>query len=141
MTDNTSLSTMNIDSSEQLTTQIGRLRLKRCGSTPALTIFVVYVLTLNYNEEVEAFYMDLEKYYREDHTFFKVTIGDVNAKIGQRRTAEERNIGNHELQWNEQGERLSEFIMATKAIRGNSQFQRSTLNAGPSVVVSQWKVP
>uniref|UniRef100_A0A0K0D8K4 Peptidase A1 domain-containing protein n=1 Tax=Angiostrongylus cantonensis TaxID=6313 RepID=A0A0K0D8K4_ANGCA len=37
---NTSLS-MNIDSFGQLTTRIGRLRLKRCGSTPALTIFVV----------------------------------------------------------------------------------------------------
>uniref|UniRef100_A0A0K0CX14 Endo/exonuclease/phosphatase domain-containing protein n=1 Tax=Angiostrongylus cantonensis TaxID=6313 RepID=A0A0K0CX14_ANGCA len=35
---NTSLS-MNIDSFEQLTTRIGRLRLERCGSTPALTIF------------------------------------------------------------------------------------------------------
>uniref|UniRef100_A0A0K0DC20 Endo/exonuclease/phosphatase domain-containing protein n=1 Tax=Angiostrongylus cantonensis TaxID=6313 RepID=A0A0K0DC20_ANGCA len=37
---NTSLS-MNIDSFEQLTTRIGPLRLKRCGSTPALTIIVV----------------------------------------------------------------------------------------------------
>uniref|UniRef100_A0A0K0D1X4 Endo/exonuclease/phosphatase domain-containing protein n=1 Tax=Angiostrongylus cantonensis TaxID=6313 RepID=A0A0K0D1X4_ANGCA len=33
---------INIDSFERLTTRIGRLRLKRCGSTPALTIFVVY---------------------------------------------------------------------------------------------------
>uniref|UniRef100_A0A0K0DMT0 Pyridoxamine 5'-phosphate oxidase n=1 Tax=Angiostrongylus cantonensis TaxID=6313 RepID=A0A0K0DMT0_ANGCA len=47
---NTSLS-MNIDSFEQLTTRIGRLRLKRCGSTPALTIFVVYAPTSNYDEE------------------------------------------------------------------------------------------
>uniref|UniRef100_A0A0K0CVG8 Endonuclease/exonuclease/phosphatase domain-containing protein n=1 Tax=Angiostrongylus cantonensis TaxID=6313 RepID=A0A0K0CVG8_ANGCA len=71
---NTSLS-MNIDSFEQLTTRIGRLRLKRCGSTPALTIFVVYALTSNYDEEeVEAFHMDLERFYREDHTFFKVII-------------------------------------------------------------------
>uniref|UniRef100_A0A158P667 Uncharacterized protein n=1 Tax=Angiostrongylus cantonensis TaxID=6313 RepID=A0A158P667_ANGCA len=69
---NTSLS-MNIDSFEQLTTRIGRLRLKRCGSTPALTIFVVYAPTSNYDkEEVEAFYMELERFYREDHTFFKV---------------------------------------------------------------------
>uniref|UniRef100_A0A0K0D489 Transposase n=1 Tax=Angiostrongylus cantonensis TaxID=6313 RepID=A0A0K0D489_ANGCA len=60
---------MNIDSFEQLTTRIGRLRLKRCGSTPALTIFVVYSPTSNYDEEeVEAFYMDLERFYREDHT-------------------------------------------------------------------------
>uniref|UniRef100_A0A0K0DNG4 Endonuclease n=1 Tax=Angiostrongylus cantonensis TaxID=6313 RepID=A0A0K0DNG4_ANGCA len=37
---NTRLS-MNIDSFEQLATRIGRLRLKRCVSTPALTDFVV----------------------------------------------------------------------------------------------------
>uniref|UniRef100_A0A158P7B8 Endo/exonuclease/phosphatase domain-containing protein n=1 Tax=Angiostrongylus cantonensis TaxID=6313 RepID=A0A158P7B8_ANGCA len=99
---NTSLS-MNIDSFEQLTTRIGRLRLKRCGSTPALTVFVVYAPTSNYDEEeVEAFYMDLERFYREDHTFFKVIIGDFNAKIGPRRSSEERHIGTHGLKWNEQ---------------------------------------
>ncbi|KIH64158.1 hypothetical protein ANCDUO_05534 [Ancylostoma duodenale] len=36
---NTNLA-MNIDSFEQLTTRIGRLQLRRCGSIPALTIFV-----------------------------------------------------------------------------------------------------
>uniref|UniRef100_A0A0K0DR14 Kinesin motor domain-containing protein n=1 Tax=Angiostrongylus cantonensis TaxID=6313 RepID=A0A0K0DR14_ANGCA len=54
---NTSLS-MNIDSFEQITARIERLRLKRCGSTPTLTIFVVYAPAPNYDkEEVEAFYM------------------------------------------------------------------------------------
>ncbi|VDM61802.1 unnamed protein product [Angiostrongylus costaricensis] len=52
---NTSLS-MNIHSFEQLTTRIGRTRLKRCGTTPALTIFAFYAPTSNYDEkEVEAF--------------------------------------------------------------------------------------
>ncbi|KIH68395.1 hypothetical protein ANCDUO_01270 [Ancylostoma duodenale] len=41
---------MNIDSFEQLTTRIGRLRLRTCGcgtfeSTPALTIFIAYART------------------------------------------------------------------------------------------------
>uniref|UniRef100_A0A0K0CWC7 Endo/exonuclease/phosphatase domain-containing protein n=1 Tax=Angiostrongylus cantonensis TaxID=6313 RepID=A0A0K0CWC7_ANGCA len=121
---NTSLS-MNIDSFEQITTRIERLRLKRCGSTPALTIFVVYAPTSNYDEEeVEAFYMDLERFYREDHTFFKVIIGDFNAKIGPRKTSEEGNIATNGLEWNKQGERLSEFVMATKTMRGNWQFQK-----------------
>ncbi|VDM62520.1 unnamed protein product [Angiostrongylus costaricensis] len=95
---------MNIDSFEQLTTRIGRLPLKRCGSIPALTIFVVYASTSNCEEEgVEEFYMDLEKFYREDHTFSKVITGDLNAKIGQRRTSVERNIWTHGLEWNEHG--------------------------------------
>ncbi|KAE9412758.1 hypothetical protein Angca_008712, partial [Angiostrongylus cantonensis] len=121
---NTSLS-MNIDSFEHLTTRIGRLRLKRCGSTPALTIFVFYVPTSNNDEEeVEAFYMDLERFYKENHTFFKVFIGDFNAKIGPRRSSEERHIETDGLEWNEQVEQLSEFIMATKTIDGNSKFQK-----------------
>uniref|UniRef100_A0A0K0DHK5 Endo/exonuclease/phosphatase domain-containing protein n=1 Tax=Angiostrongylus cantonensis TaxID=6313 RepID=A0A0K0DHK5_ANGCA len=106
---NRSLS-MNIDSFEQLTTRIGRLRLKRCGPTPALTIFVVYAPTSKYDEEeVEAFYMDLEGVHREDHKFFKVIIGDFNAKIGPRRSSEERHIGTHGLEWNEQGGKVAKF--------------------------------
>nr|CDJ90484.1 endonuclease-reverse transcriptase [Haemonchus contortus] len=105
---------MNIDSYESLTTRIGRLRLRRCGSTPALTVFVVYAPTSSYDEEeLEAFYVDLEKLYREDHTFFKVFVGDFNAKIDPRRTNEELHIGTQGMEWNEQGERLSEFIMST----------------------------
>ncbi|KAK6735800.1 hypothetical protein RB195_018816 [Necator americanus] len=75
---NTSMA-KNIDSFEQLTTRIGRLRMRRCGPIPALTIFVVYAPTSSY-EEVEAFYMDLEKFYQEDHAFYKVIVGDFNAK-------------------------------------------------------------
>ncbi|KAK6757211.1 hypothetical protein RB195_015189 [Necator americanus] len=75
-------------------------------------------------EEVEAFYIDLEKFYRDDHAFYKVIVGDFNAKVGPRRTPEELHIGTHGLQWNDQGERLAEFIMTTKTIHGNSQFQK-----------------
>ncbi|EYC37558.1 hypothetical protein Y032_0781g2315 [Ancylostoma ceylanicum] len=95
---NTNLA-MNIDSFEQLTTRIGRLRLRRCGSTPAVTVFIAYPPTSSYDEdEIEAFYMDLEKFYREDHTFYKVIVGDFNAKIDPRRTSEELHIGTHGLQ-------------------------------------------
>ncbi|KAK6759241.1 hypothetical protein RB195_021079 [Necator americanus] len=88
---------VNIDSFEQLITRIERLRMRRCSSTVALTIFVVYAPTLSYEEEVEAFYMDLEKLYREDHAFYKVIIGDFNAKVGPRRTPEEFHIGTRGL--------------------------------------------
>ncbi|KIH43637.1 hypothetical protein ANCDUO_26352, partial [Ancylostoma duodenale] len=67
---NTNLA-MNIDSFEQLTTRIGRLRLRRCGSVPALTIFVAYAPTSSYDDGIEAFCIDLEKFYRKDHTFYK----------------------------------------------------------------------
>uniref|UniRef100_A0A0K0DBT1 Craniofacial development protein 2-like n=1 Tax=Angiostrongylus cantonensis TaxID=6313 RepID=A0A0K0DBT1_ANGCA len=110
---------MNKDSLEQLTPRIGRLRLKRCGSTPALTIFVVYAAISNYDEEgVEAFYMGLEWFYRKDHTFFKVIIGDFNAKIGPRRSSEKRHIGTHGLEWNEQ----------EKAAKFKNRCPRSTTN-------------
>ncbi|KAK6760660.1 hypothetical protein RB195_021934 [Necator americanus] len=118
---NTSMA-KNIDSFEQLTTRIGRLRMRRCGPTPALKIFVVHAPTSSYEEEeVEAFYMDLEKFYREDQAFYKVIIGDFKAKIGPRRTPEELHIRTYGLQWNEKGKRLSEFVMTTKTIHGNSQ--------------------
>ncbi|ETN69437.1 hypothetical protein NECAME_15319 [Necator americanus] len=89
----------NIDSFEPLTIRIERLRMRRCGPTPALTIFDAYAPTSSYKkEEVEAFYMDLEKFYREDHTYYKVIVGDFNAKIGPRRTPEDLLIGTHGLQ-------------------------------------------
>ncbi|KAK6736143.1 hypothetical protein RB195_019052 [Necator americanus] len=110
--------------------------MRRCGPTSALTIFVAYAPTSSYDEEeVEAFYMDLEKFYREDHAFYEVIIGDFNAKVGPRRTPEELHIGTHGLQWSDQGKRLSEFIMTTKTIHGNSQFHK------PSPLRWTWESP
>ncbi|XGW04769.1 hypothetical protein V3C99_015721, partial [Haemonchus contortus] len=60
--------------------------------------------------------MDLERLYREDHTFFKVIVGDFNAKIGPRRTAEELHIGTHGVEWNEQGERLQDEYIAPSVL-------------------------
>ncbi|ETN83393.1 endonuclease/exonuclease/phosphatase family protein [Necator americanus] len=123
---NTSMA-KNIDSFGQFTTRIGRLRMRRCGPKSALTIFVAYAPTSSYEEEeVEAFYMDLEKFYRGDNAFYKVIIGDFNAKVGPRRMPEELHIGTPGLQWNDQGERLSKFIMTTKTMHENSQFQKSS---------------
>ncbi|KAJ1360086.1 hypothetical protein KIN20_018973 [Parelaphostrongylus tenuis] len=52
----------------------------------------------NDENEVEAFYMHLEN-FREDHTFFKIIVGDFDAKIGSGRTSEERHIGAPGLEW------------------------------------------
>uniref|UniRef100_A0A0K0CZ81 Endonuclease/exonuclease/phosphatase domain-containing protein n=1 Tax=Angiostrongylus cantonensis TaxID=6313 RepID=A0A0K0CZ81_ANGCA len=127
---NTSLS-MNIDSFEQLTLRIGRLRLKRCGLVPALTIFVVYAPTSNHDEEeVEAFYMDLENFCREDHKFFKVITGDFNAKIGPRRTSKKLHIGTHGLEWNEQGSRSLSLSWRPKPSMVTLNSRSPTPNAG-----------
>ncbi|KAK6758448.1 hypothetical protein RB195_015956 [Necator americanus] len=96
----------NIDSFEQLTTRIGRLRMRRCGPTPALTIFVAYAPTSSTKN------LD---HLQGHHWHF-------NAKAQE--TLEELHIGTHGLQWNDQGERLPEFIMTTMTIYGNSQFQK-----------------
>ncbi|KIH66769.1 hypothetical protein ANCDUO_02903 [Ancylostoma duodenale] len=78
---NTNLA-MNIDSFEQLTTRIGRLRPRKCGSIPAVTIFVAYAPTSSYDdEEIEAFYMDLEEFYREDHTFYTSIVERSNERV------------------------------------------------------------
>ncbi|EYC33351.1 hypothetical protein Y032_0002g740 [Ancylostoma ceylanicum] len=66
---------------------------------PALTVFVAYAPKSSYDEdEIEAYYMDSQKFYREHHTFYKVTVGNFNAKIGPRRTPEELHIGTHGLE-------------------------------------------
>ncbi|KAK6734758.1 hypothetical protein RB195_018135 [Necator americanus] len=101
--------------SNHLPTRIGRLR-------TTLAIFFVYAPTSSY-EGVKAFYMDLEKSYADDHTFYKFIVGDFDAKIAARKTPEELHIETHGIQWNEEGEKPSEFIMTTKTIHGNSQFQ------------------
>ncbi|VDP30315.1 unnamed protein product [Heligmosomoides polygyrus] len=91
---------MNIDSYESLTSRIGRLRLKRCDFVTALTVFAAHAPTFEYDDkEVEAFYVELE-FYKEDHTFYKVIVGDFNAIIGPPR--EELHIGAHGLEWKEQ---------------------------------------
>lgn len=35
-------------------------------------------------EEVEVFHAEQEKLFKEDSTFYKVTVGDSNARIGPR---------------------------------------------------------
>ncbi|ETN69434.1 hypothetical protein NECAME_15330 [Necator americanus] len=64
----------NLDAFEQITTRTARLRMRKCDPRPDLTIFVVYAPASSY-KGVEAFYMDLKKFYGEDHTFYKVIIG------------------------------------------------------------------
>ncbi|EYC30851.1 hypothetical protein Y032_0004g1807 [Ancylostoma ceylanicum] len=115
---------MSIDSFEQLSIRIGRLRLGRCGSMPALTLIVAYASTSSYDDDKIETYTNLVKFCGEDHTFYGVIIGDFNARIGRRRKPEELHICANGLHWNEQGERHSKII--AKTIYGNSQYQKLT---------------
>uniref|UniRef100_A0A7I4YCL4 TIR domain-containing protein n=1 Tax=Haemonchus contortus TaxID=6289 RepID=A0A7I4YCL4_HAECO len=61
-------------------------KIKRCGSTPPLTIFVAYAPTSSYeDEELESFHVDLERLYREEHTFFKSWWGE-SYEVQERKT-------------------------------------------------------
>uniref|UniRef100_A0A7I4YL49 Endo/exonuclease/phosphatase domain-containing protein n=1 Tax=Haemonchus contortus TaxID=6289 RepID=A0A7I4YL49_HAECO len=65
--------------------------------------------------------------------FFEVIVGDFNAKIGPRRTADKLHIGTHGLEWNEQGEGLSEFIMSTHTSMASINWDHFASNA------SEWE--
>uniref|UniRef100_A0A7I4YXD2 Endo/exonuclease/phosphatase domain-containing protein n=1 Tax=Haemonchus contortus TaxID=6289 RepID=A0A7I4YXD2_HAECO len=52
---------------------------------------------------------------QRSRTSFEAIVGDFNA-------TEECHIGAHGVGWSEKGQRLSEFIMSTHTIHGNSQF-------------------
>uniref|UniRef100_A0A0K0DC17 Endo/exonuclease/phosphatase domain-containing protein n=1 Tax=Angiostrongylus cantonensis TaxID=6313 RepID=A0A0K0DC17_ANGCA len=119
---------MNIYSFEHFITRVGRLRLKRCGSIAALTIFVVYAPKSNYDQkEVEPFYVDLE-FCRDHHTFFKLIIGDFNAKIGQRKTSEEHHIETHGLECKEQDAPLSALDVESLSEDYNSEMDHILVN-------------
>uniref|UniRef100_A0A7I4Y261 Reverse transcriptase domain-containing protein n=1 Tax=Haemonchus contortus TaxID=6289 RepID=A0A7I4Y261_HAECO len=64
-------------------------------------MFVAYAPTSSCEEEeLEAFHVDLQRLYREEHTFFRVIAGDFNAKIGSRRTAKDFHIRTRGMEWN-----------------------------------------
>ncbi|ETN87255.1 hypothetical protein NECAME_00114 [Necator americanus] len=53
------------------------------GPTLALTIIVAYGRTSSHGQdEVETSYMDIEKFYRVDHAFYRLIVGNFNTKIG-----------------------------------------------------------
>ncbi|VDP23710.1 unnamed protein product [Heligmosomoides polygyrus] len=91
-----------------------------------LPLFVAYALTSDYyDEDVDVFYGELEKFYKEDHSFYKVMVDDFNSKIGQRKSPEELHTVAHDLERDDQGETLFELTMTTRTVRGNSQLQKA----------------
>ncbi|VDP41396.1 unnamed protein product [Heligmosomoides polygyrus] len=64
--------------------------MKLCGSVSALTVRPTSPTSDHDDEDVEAFYSSLEKFYREDHALYNVFVSDFNAKIWPRRLFEEQ---------------------------------------------------
>ncbi|VDO75186.1 unnamed protein product [Heligmosomoides polygyrus] len=92
-----------------------------------LTVFVAYAPASGYDdEEVKAFYVDLEMFYKKDHTFYKVIVGGFNPRIGPRRSGTSKVKGC-----------LSSPCRPrpTKTIHGNSQFKK------PSSLRWTWESP
>ncbi|XGW11579.1 hypothetical protein V3C99_012789 [Haemonchus contortus] len=103
----------------------------RLNNLPCLRINI----KLRRRETGNVLYGPVEALQRRPY-FFKAIIGYSNPKIGPRRTAKELHIGAQEMEWNEQDERLSEFIMSTHTIHGNSQFQKPSHLHGSHLVGS-----
>ncbi|VDP05134.1 unnamed protein product [Heligmosomoides polygyrus] len=59
----------------------------------------------------------LEEFYKEDYTYYELSIGDFNSKIRPLRTPEELHFGTQGVE-----RALSEFFMSTKTIYENSLF-------------------
>lgn len=65
----------------------------------SLEVFIAYALTFIYDDEnVETFYGKLEMLHKEARTQYKMTRGDINAKIGPRSPLEELHIRTKKLE-------------------------------------------
>ncbi|VDO19566.1 unnamed protein product [Heligmosomoides polygyrus] len=84
-----------------LTSQIGRLPLKRFGFDCVLCECFNIRMRLRRGRGL---FVELKKFFKEDHTVYRVIVGDFNAKIGH---LQNFYIVTPVSQSNEQGERLS----------------------------------
>ena len=69
------------------------------------------------NEEVEAFYEDVEKAIGENRSHYQYIVGDFNAKLGKREEENEVSIGNFSF------DHTTEFPTATEFVRNEFIFQ------------------
>lgn len=86
---------------EQLINRLELLRERRCGSMPAMTIFLACAPTSSFDDDYIQPYIDLETFCRKEN-LPQGPICDFNAEISPMRTYEELHIGIHDTQWNVQ---------------------------------------
>ncbi|KAK6729518.1 hypothetical protein RB195_006519 [Necator americanus] len=90
-----------------------------------ITIINCYSPTSTANElELDAFYEELEEIIRNEKSFYKFVVGDLNAKLGKA-TEEEYRMGRFGLgDRNENGNRLAGLLSAARLFYENSPFMK-----------------
>ena len=112
------------DSYEILSPRLAILRLT-LSRQRKISIINCYSPTRAADEnELDAFYNELEEVVRNEKSFYKFVVGDFNARMGKAREGEYR-IGKFGLgERNENGNRLAGFLSSARLFHGNSFFQK-----------------
>ncbi|VDM53900.1 unnamed protein product [Angiostrongylus costaricensis] len=113
-----------VDSYGILSPRIAVLRLQ-LSHHEKITIIICYSPTdAADGYELNAFYYQLEEVIRNDRTYHKFVVGDLNARTGKANKSEYR-IGNFGLgERNENGSRLAGLLSAARFFHGNLFFQK-----------------
>uniref|UniRef100_A0A7I4Y8T5 Reverse transcriptase domain-containing protein n=1 Tax=Haemonchus contortus TaxID=6289 RepID=A0A7I4Y8T5_HAECO len=113
-----------VDSHEILSPRFAILRLRH---THMKTISIVNCYSPHSTadeEELDAFYDQLEEIIHNEKSFYKFVVGDFNARLGEAREEEFR-IGRFGMgDRNENGNRLAGLLSAARLFHGNSFFQK-----------------
>jgi len=110
---------------EGLNDRVASLTMK-INSKYQLQIIQVYAPTTSHDdEEVEEFYEDLTSVTDKNKSFYKVIMGDFNAKVGRHQQGDGKTTGKQGLgERNERGERLVQFALSKNLKITNTYFEK-----------------
>ncbi|PIK42832.1 hypothetical protein BSL78_20302 [Apostichopus japonicus] len=119
----------NISEYKEISDRIATLKLQ-INKKHTLRVIQVYAPTSSHDEiEVEDFYNDLDQIMSTDTSSFAILMGDFNAKVGLRRSTDEKGIGAYGIgDRNERGDRLMEFVASRDLVIGNTLFKKPINN-------------
>ena len=98
----------------------------RLNSKYSVKVIQVYAPTSAYEDEVvEQMYEEINQLMDETPTHYTMVMGDFNAKIGVRRTDEDKIMGRYGVgERNERGDRLVEFAASRNLYISNNKFRK-----------------
>jgi hypothetical protein len=110
---------------EGLNDRVASLTMK-INSKYQLQIIQVYApITSHDDDEVEEFYEDITSVLENNKSFYKIIMGDFNAKVGKHQQGDEKTTGEHGLgERNERGERLVQFATSKNLKITNTFFEK-----------------